>query len=196
MEVDGAGAVTDSDEAADLAERACHDREAFAALYELHYPRVFNYVMRTTMNVAAAEDIVSVTFLKALNGLQHYEQRGHRFESWLYRIATNTMMDHFRRHKRDTAYATDLSYSANSPGVELAPGCALEQLEQYEALHNAISRLKDVYRITVVLHYFEEKPLKEIAEITGCTVATAKWRLHRARKQLSRILPKETLNHE
>ena len=50
----------------DWIEGARVDREAFAALYDAHYPRVFNYVMRTVLDVDAAEDIVSDTFLKAL----------------------------------------------------------------------------------------------------------------------------------
>ena len=59
-----------------------------------------------------------------------------------------------------------------------------------------MARLKDTYRVALVLHYFERKPLKEVARIVGCTLSTTKWRVHRARKQLGAILATEMEHHE
>jgi RNA polymerase sigma-70 factor, ECF subfamily len=196
MQANDAAFRRDSEEITDLVTRACHDPDAFTTLYQLHYPRVYSYVMRTLMNVPATEDVVSETFLKVLKGLNHYKQREARFESWLYRIATNAMMDHFRRKRREPVPAGDLGWTKEPTNVKMTPGADLEQVERYEALHGAIRKLKDIYRVTLVLHYFEEEPLKEVARITECTLATAKWRLYRARKQLGRILDKEALSYE
>ncbi len=172
----------------------------FATLYEEHYPRIFNYVMRSVMNVTVAEDIVSEAFARALHGLPDYKGGRAQFQAWLYRIATNVMMDHFRRSAKEkqlqSGHVTfeELSERGLVPSPVVQPG--LDQFERYQALHRALLQLDDIYRLTIVLYYFEQKRLKEVAGILNCTVVAVKWRLHRARKQLGAILDVEEIHYE
>lgn len=184
----------------ELMVRNRHDAQTFAAIYELHYSRIFNYVMRTVMNISVAEDIVSEAFLKALHGLSGYKGGPARMQAWLYRIATNAMTDHFRRSARESrlAFSRATLDELSERGVVAFPGASgrLEDFERYQALHHALRQLDDIYRLTIVLYYFEEKRLKEVARILDCTLVAAKWRLHRARKQLGAILDMEEFRNE
>ena len=172
----------------------------FEDLYEQYYGRIFNYVMRSVMSNSLAEDIVSETFLKALRGFPRYRGGPERLLGWLYRIATNTLLDHYRRSKKEKSqlFLEATGEILVGQGLVAAddPRMAHERVECYQELHRAIQRLKDIYRVTIVLHYFEERSVKEIAETLRCTRVTVKWRLHHARKQLAVILEKENAHHE
>jgi RNA polymerase sigma-70 factor (ECF subfamily) len=183
-----------------LMERDGNAEQTFVAIYEQHYSRIFNYVMRSVMNVSVAEDIVSETFLKALHGLPGHKGGPAKVQAWLYRIATNAMTDHFRRSARETRLGfSHVSLDELSErGVVASPGASgrLEDFERYQTLHHALRQLDDIYRLTIILYYFEEKRLKEVARILDCTLVAAKWRLHRARRQLGAILDMEEFRNE
>lgn len=163
----------------------------FASLYDQYYPRVFGYVMRTLMNRQAAEDVTGEAFLRAWRQFSSFEPRRGTFASWIYRIATNAMHDHFRKNRRLVSLESmdeplDMLLARREPPEDAAS--RLEQLECYRRLHGEIEKLKPIYRIVIVLFYFEEKSVKEIARIVGTFVPTVRWRLHRARCCLARQL--------
>jgi RNA polymerase sigma-70 factor, ECF subfamily len=174
---------------AELVRKARTCAKAFTDLYEFYYPGIFNYAMRTTMNVSVAEDVTSETFLKAFEGLTGFDPEKGSFAGWLYRIATNVMRDHFRKRSREALREGDeLTYDLLRVKRMLGPRTMsqpAEQLEQHQRLHKAILRLKSAYRLAIVLYYFERKSQKEIAAIMGCTVLTVRWRLHHARHLLA-----------
>jgi RNA polymerase sigma-70 factor (ECF subfamily) len=176
----------------ELVHRAGRDRKAFDQLYRIYYPRLFGYVMRTVMNVAAAEDIVADSFLRIIRSMPRFRGEPGRFGPWAYRIATNCMMDHLRRRRRECSVEDlELNYerlAARGLITEPIGARRLEQFENYARLHQAIRRLKPKSQVVIVLHYFEEKSTGEIGRIMGCPAATVRWRLHRARRRLARLL--------
>ena len=101
-------------------------------------------------------------------------------------------MDHLRRRGREIAIEDfNIGYEALAAKnliVETTPRSQLERFERYRSLHSAIKKLKIRYQIVIMLHYFEQKTYEEIAGILNCRAATVRWRLHRARKQLARLL--------
>ncbi|GMW01696.1 MAG: ECF RNA polymerase sigma factor SigH [Candidatus Hydrogenedentota bacterium] len=158
----------------------------FENVYHRYYPAIFTYAMRATLNVAAAEDIVSETFLKAFRGYKNLRGGPGALQGWLYRIATNTMMDYFRRSARTPVVATPVDELAERYLVAgESPGSAIQRLEDYRRLHGVIALLPHVYRLTIVLHYFEGQSVREIATIMKCTAVTVRWRLFQARKRLA-----------
>ena len=84
---------------AEIVERAKTDEAAFAILYDHYFPRIYAYIFKRAGNRETAEDILSMTFLRAFTNLKRYQSRGFLFGAWLYRIATNNLMDHYRKHK-------------------------------------------------------------------------------------------------
>lgn len=163
----------------------------FGELYASYYKRIFSYVMRTVMNRQVAEDITSEAFCRALARFATFRPARGTFSSWIYRIATNTMRDHFRRQRPMISLSEDdpsLENLLACPPDQLAAARQREQLDAYRILHEEIRRLRPLYRIVIVLFYFEEKSIAEIAAILDAFVPTIRWRLHQARKSLARQL--------
>ena len=153
-----------------LVERAKNDKEAFAELYDTYCSQILGYVLRRTANIEVAQDVTSQVFFKAYKNIGQFHWRGVPFSSWLYKIASNEITNHFRERKRRRKYLEtnyDLVETSNpSPESELAQ--AEEELrkhEEYLSLHENISNLSFKYQEVITLRYFEHKHLKEIIEI-------------------------------
>src|SRR5205823_8351417 len=82
----------------DFAQRG--DREALEALYLLHFDRVYSYLHLSVGNRHDAEDLTTQTFLKMLEAIGRFRWQSAPFSAWLFRIAHNLAMDHFRASKR------------------------------------------------------------------------------------------------
>jgi RNA polymerase sigma-70 factor, ECF subfamily len=76
------------------------DRSALEALYVRHVDRVFAYLVATVGNRHDAEDLTVQTFVRMLESIERFEQRSTPFEAWLFRIARNLAIDHFRASGR------------------------------------------------------------------------------------------------
>src|SRR6266508_2848541 len=76
------------------------DREALEALYLLHFDRIYGYLHISVGNRHDAEDLTTQTFLKMLEAIGRFRWRSAPFSAWLFRIAHNLAMDHFRATKR------------------------------------------------------------------------------------------------
>ena len=80
-----------------LAVKAATDEEAFNELYRHFFPRVYNFIYARMKNVDEADDVVSMTFMKVYENLSKYDPNKAAFSTWLFRIASNSMLDYFRR---------------------------------------------------------------------------------------------------
>ncbi len=76
------------------------DREALEALYLLHFDRIYSYLHMSVGNRHDAEDLTTQTFLKMLEAIGRFRWRSAPFSAWLFRIAHNLAMDHFRATRR------------------------------------------------------------------------------------------------
>jgi len=176
----------------DLVKRAQKDPAAFAALYDHYYPRIFGYVLRRTADLEAARDITSETFFKALNKLWQFRWRNVPFSAWLYRIASNEVSQYYRRPEyRKSTSLEELqehgfeAISRSDPESELIE--AQEKLERHRdflEIRARIVRLPARYQEVIALRFFEQKQIKEIAEILGKKEGTVKSLLHRALEKL------------
>jgi len=84
---------------AQLVERAKTDEQAFRQLYELYFPKIYGYIKKRVGQTETAQDLVSETFLKAFSNLPTFVYKGAPFSAWLYRIATNLIIDYYRQEK-------------------------------------------------------------------------------------------------
>src|SRR5919109_2477926 len=90
-----------TDEVRRLVERAQEgDREALEELYLLHFDRIYSYLHMSVGNRHDAEDLTTQTFLKMLESIKRFRWRSAPFSAWLFRIAHNLAMDHFRAARR------------------------------------------------------------------------------------------------
>lgn len=182
----------DLDAERDLIKRAQKDPAAFGEVYDHYYPKIFGYVLRRTADVEVAQDITSETFFDALRKLWQFRWRSISFSSWLYKIATNEINQYFRKaERRKSASLEELREQGFEPVSSQDPESGLieaqEKLRQYQdflEIQQRIVRLPDKYQEVISLRFFEQKQIREIAEILGKKEGTVKSLLHRAVEKL------------
>jgi RNA polymerase sigma-70 factor (ECF subfamily) len=151
---------------------------------------VIRLIARMTRDHALAEDLAQETFVKAFRKLAAFDPT-RRLSSWLFRIAHNTALDALRRVPPPVVPLG--SAGAGEAGDLVAP-VAPDQVEQQalgEALETALGRLRPEHRAAVTLRYEEGLPFEEIGQILGIPEVTARSHVHRARKELARLLTAE-----
>lgn len=171
----------------ELVERAKnYDTEAFGQLYDLYFDKLFGYAYYKTGNRFEAEDIVEQVFLKVLEKIPAFEWRGAPFSSWLFRIASNLVVDHYRSTKYE---AVDISEEADSlPGDSYNPEqFAIRESERSEII-DAIKGLTEEQQQVIVMRFIAGMTNEEVAKAIDKKVGAVKALQHRAIGSLGRIL--------
>lgn len=183
----------------ELVEKAKTDPLAFGELYDLYYPKIFNYILHRIGEVANATDITSDVFFKVMKNLVRFEWQDISFSSWIYKIASNEINNHFRKKR---FWFLSLESLFEAPGFELADEIDLQedyaqaqkQLERHEdfrQLQQLLKKLPNKYQEVIVLRFFENKKIREISEITGKNENTVKSLLARGLEKLRSQLVQE-----
>ncbi len=172
---------------------------SFEQLYDTYFSAIFSYILHRVASVADAEDLTSQTFFKALRSLWMFRWTRGSFSSWLYRIATNEVTEHFRKKKYGSLSETETQAIPASSRTD----SELENAEQDLAknhmfldLNKALQELKPGEQTLIVLRYFEQKSFKEIGEILRKRPGTLNMRTLRALKKLKTALQKRGIDHE
>ena len=167
------------------------DSDAFAAVFHEHKSRIYSLCLRMTSNVAEAEDLTQDAFLQVFRKLSTF--RGDSaLSTWLYRIAVNTVLMHFRKKSRSKV-SLDEAHSNNEDTTPIRREYGtrdgrLETSVTRVALTRAISDLPEGYRTIFLLHEVEGYEHREIAELLGCSVGNSKSQLHKAKLRIRDFL--------
>lgn len=164
------------------------DATAFEELYHWYQPYVYNVVHGIVQNEDDARDVTQEVFLHVYEALSHF-RGGSAFSTWLYRVAVNTAITHLRKQKRHLQVPLD-SLREFRADMDAEPEQQAQRAEMQRAVQGALSQLPEQQRTALVLRYFQELSLEEIAEIMHCSVAAVKVRLHRARNNFRRLFAK------
>lgn len=176
----------------DLIKRAQRgDAEAFASLFHAHKMRIYSLCLRMTNNTAEAEDLAQESFLQVFRKLATFRAES-AFSTWVYRIAVNTVLMHFRK-KTPCRVSLDESYGdrGDLKPVRREYGARDGRLETSVtrvALARAMSELPEGYRVIFILHEVDGYQHREIAELLGCSVGTSKSQLHKAKLRIRGLL--------
>jgi RNA polymerase sigma-70 factor (ECF subfamily) len=156
------------------------DSEAFGLLYGRYRPDILRYLANYVRDHATAEDLTQQVFLKAWQAIPRYELRNVPFKSWLYRMAHNQMVDHFRTQR----FPVDLE------GVDCAEPAEAEAnvlaWERREFLEGALQRLSADHREVLIQRFINEKSAAEIGQIMGRKEVTVRGLQLRALRALRR----------
>lgn len=133
------------------------DPKVFGELYKLYVERIFRYLYSLIGNVHEAEDITAQTFLTAFESFHRFREDRH-FASWLFTIARNKAMDHFRRRKN----LSPIDETVN-PAMENDPLHSMIRNEQIANLSNLIRALPEEERELLRLRYLASMSFPEIA---------------------------------
>lgn len=171
---------------AELVMRAKQDPLAFGELYELHFDRIYRYVYNQVRIHPETQDIVSETFLKALRAIDNYTPSEKPFIAWLYSIARNCTIDHFRRSRREIII-DNLSWGDNeSP---------LHEVEEKELIEQALKNLTKEQQQVLRLHYLEDMKFKDIAVAVNKTEGAVKALALRALNRLRLVMTEEGVSY-
>ena len=160
-----------------LIEAAQKDPARFAELYERNFERVYAFVVRRIRDRNEAEDLTSEVFHHALAALPRFEWRGAPFAAWLFKIASNAIMDRAKKAAKET----DLG--GHDDSFRVSPQEFIET-EQRAILYQLVSQLPDDQRRVIVLRFSEEKSIREVAQELSRTEGAVKQLQFRALQNL------------
>ncbi len=160
-----------------LIEAAQQDPARFGELYELHFERVYAYVVRRVADRAEAEDVTAEAFHQALANLKRFEWRGIPFVAWLFRIAANLISDRWQRAGREVVDDERIESAQTESGRiesgKISPA-EIEEVERRATLFRLVDTLPAEQRRVVMLRFVEEKSIKEVAREVGKTEGAVK----------------------
>lgn len=162
--------------------------EDFDPLYRRYINQIFAFTYRRTMNKATAEDLTSVTFMKALEKIDTYSPTKGPFVAWLYRIGRNTITDHYRQ-QRDVKDIEDVWDLSSDEDVLLT----VDDRLTYEKLQDAMRTLPALKRDIILMRLWDGLSYREIAEITGKTENNLKVMYSRTIAELKLQVPLATV---
>jgi len=167
------------------------DVAAFDMLYERHKGGVFRYLLRQCGHSHTAEELAQEIWLKLIHARERYETSA-KFTTYLYRIAHNRLIDHYRQHQRQLADSFDETDA--TPTEQIAalssyqPEHAYQASMQQQQLANAIGQLPAPQREAFLLKEESQLSLEEIAFVTDVGFETVKSRLRYAITSLRKVL--------
>lgn len=156
------------------------DLERLSELFERHHRRLFAFFQRLVGDRTAAEDLVQEVFVRLLK-YRHTFRDAAEFSPWVFGVARNAAVDHFRARPRELPENPE----APEPAAVLPhPIERLERREQQEHLQAALARLAPERRELLLMARFGEMRYETIGELLGCSAGAVKLRVHRALKEL------------
>ncbi len=158
-------------------------------IYDAHYDRVKKFIRRMVKDEWVAEDLIQETFIRVEKNRDTVQDPS-KLSSWVFRIAYNLCLDHFRSRKSGD-HQSGNTESPPNPFMEMPVQKELEQLQMGACVREQIDLLPEQQRIVLILYDLLGFRHNEISEILNITEENAKVRLHRARKSLKSILEKK-----
>ncbi len=155
------------------------DRSAFDTLFLKYQDYVYNIVYGIVGRAEDARDVTQEVFVQVSRSLSSF-RRGARFATWLYRIAVNRAVD-AARSARSRRWLPLMETLRATPDPRDNPAQVAERDAGRDAVQRVLLQLPIQHREVLVLKYYQDLPVEEIAEILGCSESAAKVRLHRAR---------------
>ncbi|MBD3289320.1 sigma-70 family RNA polymerase sigma factor [candidate division KSB1 bacterium] len=174
------------------------DQRAFTEILNRYRASIYNLIYKMVHNKEETEDLVQEAFIKAFSSLSTFNEE-YAFSTWLYKIAINNSIDHFRKKKLKT-YSMDTPIESKDGPIQrefsdssYLPDDPLLNKEKNKLIEEAIAKLPEKYRVSIILRHREEKSYEEIAQILDIPLGTVKARIFRAREMLKKQLKGKVL---
>jgi len=171
-------------EALPVLEKSAENRDRFISE---NLRRVFLQIYRIVGNVDDAQDLTQEAFIKALQRSDQLKDRK-KASHWVSRIATNTAIDHIRRHGRVSFSDLDELPETLRTSPDDSPEQVILRTERQYYLEEGLSRLTERERTAIVLRDMEGLPAEEVARRLNCSKATVRSHIANARVKLRRYL--------
>jgi len=162
--------------------------EQFSQIYDQYIDKIYRFVYLKVNSQETAEDITSKVFTKGWEKfrIQNSEFRIQNNGAFLYQIARNAVVDHYRASGRAKVVSVDASPEIVDPGTDAHDKAILSA--DISNLKNSIQKLKPEYQDVIVWHYLDDMPISNIAELLDKPAGTVRVMLHRGIKDLKDII--------
>jgi len=160
------------------------DEQAIELFVRTYETGVFRLALSIVQDPAAANEVTQETFIAAIRSLRTYRERS-SLKAWVYTIALNTSRSHMRKQKvMEKLRSTLTSLLPLEQQRQSSPEEVLLQNEKEAAIFRSLEALDEKHRIVILLRYFQDLSVAEIAEILSMNEGTVHSRLHTARERL------------
>lgn len=169
---------------------------SFEEIYEEYGRRILNLAFKMVRNEETARDLTQEIFIKVYLNKDSFKKESHIY-TWIYRIALNHIINYLKKSSKRNLMSIEENKTLNGfdKGKVLlnnndnpTPIDIINKSERENIIWKAINSLPAKYRVPFILHKYEDKGQKEIAELMGISVSAVETRVHRAKKQLIKIL--------
>lgn len=168
-----------------IVQEAKKNPKEFKPIYNRYYYDIFRFVLARVKDQETAADIVSSAFTKAIAKLDSFNNRGFSIKSWLYAIARNEVLLHYRNEKKAQIISLD-----DASIKHMGEDTETDLLEHLPTLKKALDELDTEESEIITLKYFEGRSHKEISEILDISETNAKVKMHRIIKKLRTVFQK------
>lgn len=139
------------------------DKRAYGKLFRLCYKDIYDYILRRVGNVHDAEDLTMDVFTKGYTGVTSFEERGHSVRAWFYRIAHNSVVDHFRVRRESVDIDEIPAFASEEEAIEDVLSASAEM----ERLYREVVRLPPAQAEVLLLRFMKDLSVSETAEVLG-----------------------------
>lgn len=168
------------------------NQDAFSQLYDIFVDPIYRYVYYR-VDSGEAEDIVETVFLKVWENIRQYKPQKRSFSAWIFRIAHNLIVDHYRSAK-DRVFE-ELHPQIPDQSRQHNPIKSAQSILDNEVLKKALNNMKRQYREVIIYKFINELSNKEISEILGKSEGSLRILQFRALKALKKVLEEMGVNY-
>lgn len=174
---------------AQLVKRAKHgDSDAFGELHDYYVDAIYNFLASRMSDPLDAEDLTGEVFLRAWRSLKNYRQKGYPFSAYLFRIARNLLIDHYRQAQREDKDLVETEDIGSVKGAEKSPDAIIATKQEHQQLRRYLDSIREDYRDVLVLRFLSGLSPDETAKVMQRSSGAVRVLQHRAlaalRKQL------------
>lgn len=162
------------------------DSGSFGVLYDKYMPPIYRFILVKVGHKHDAEDLTHQVFLKAWQNIGTYADEGHPFSSWLYKIANNSVIDHYRTKKTDISieWIPEEKVGSNENDIP----SQVDQEINLDKIRIGIMKLEQDQQSVLLMKFVNDLSNTEISEALGKSEGAIRVIQHRALKQLKKNL--------
>ncbi|NUN99214.1 MAG: sigma-70 family RNA polymerase sigma factor [Saprospiraceae bacterium] len=163
------------------------DAEAITDLYNHYKPAIYRYLYHRSSSIQEAEELTTEVFIRVIENLPRYKGNGIPFQAWLFRVARNLVIDHYRRLNA----RQELEIHENIVGSTDDPEVLVERILDAERLREALKRLTPDQSDVIILRFLSGMPISEVAQVLNKSLGAVKMLQSRALESLYQMLKQE-----
>ncbi len=164
------------------------DQETLATIYDEYADKIYRYIYHRVGDPDVAEDLTALTFTKMLEAIHSGKEWHTSLSGWLYRIAHNVVVDHFRKKGRAQMVSLEAGLPLRAQGEDVDPYAEAAKSLEREALRRAIGQLTPDQATVIVMRFLEGYSIAEVARAMGKTEGAIKALQFRAIARLKELM--------